>query len=205
MTEDLSSEMYPTMSRITPLIRGLQIQIKNRNWKTTKIKDFRNDIQASWIFATKAVSKATFLDPRLKKAAFGTSENADNAQQWVTEELSAFIGTASSSENVSVPMPTTTTATSRSSLSTQEKDNDELWNDFDQKVSAIRSTITSNTNVICTIKQYLEMPYFDRKKNPFEFWKMHSNTIPHLYKLACKYLNMPATSVPSERILIKLT
>jgi len=39
----------------------------------------------------KIVAKSTFLDPRLKKTAFGLQENADNAHKWICEELTNMI------------------------------------------------------------------------------------------------------------------
>jgi len=36
--------------------------------------------------------------------------------------------------------------------------------------------------------------------NPLEWWRVNNNTYPHLSKLALKYLSIPATSAPSERV-----
>lgn len=45
------------------------------------------------------VSKATILDPRFKKIAFGTTQNADAAESRITEELSEMIEAKRSSAN----------------------------------------------------------------------------------------------------------
>lgn len=203
LTEDLSGQTYSTMSRITPLIRGLQFELKNKSPTTDVGKQLKLNIleitsrRLGFLETTKAVAKATFLDPRFKKAAFGNGENADNAQQWITDELSRLIENQRVSEDVQLP------TTSAASSTDTTKDSNGLWGHFDQKVAAITSTTTPTTSAILIIKQYLEMPYFDRKQDPLQFWKMHHSTFPELYTLASKYLNIPATSVPSERIFSK--
>ena len=45
------------------------------------------------------------------------------------------------------------------------------------------------------------MPNLDRSENPLEWWEKSGKTLfPTLYKTAIKYLIIPATSVPNERI-----
>ncbi|KAF0702725.1 zinc finger BED domain-containing protein 1-like [Aphis craccivora] len=53
------------------------------------------------------------------------------------------------------------------------------------------------------MRQYLEMPHLERIKHPLEFWKKYKQTFPELYKINLKYLCVPATSVPSERVFSK--
>jgi hypothetical protein len=36
--------------------------------------------------------------------------------------------------------------------------------------------------------------------NPLDWWRVNKQTYPHLSKLALKYLSIPATSAPSERV-----
>lgn len=53
------------------------------------------------------------------------------------------------------------------------------------------------------MRQYLELPYLPRNQNPLDFWDKHTNILPELYELHLKYLCIPATSVPSERVFSK--
>lgn len=53
---------------------------------------------------------------------------------------------------------------------------DDLWEDFDNKMSAKTSVVTPTTTATMIIKQYLEMPNVDRKTNPLKFWKSHHST-----------------------------
>lgn len=53
------------------------------------------------------------------------------------------------------------------------------------------------------IRQYLELPHLQRGKKCLDFWKQHKYNFPKLYILQLKYLCIPATSVPSERVFLK--
>jgi len=70
-------------------------------------------------------------------------------------------------------------------------------------VSQVRSTLSTGITASLIIRQYLEMPYLNCKQSPLDFWKKNKNTFPELYMLQIKYLSVPATSVPSERVFSK--
>ena len=51
------------------------------------------------------------------------------------------------------------------------------------------------------MKKFNSLPNLSRKENPLEWWENTGKTLfPSLYITAIKYLIIPATSVPSERI-----
>ncbi|XP_050054962.1 zinc finger BED domain-containing protein 4-like [Aphis gossypii] len=203
MTAELSGEKYPTLSVVIPLIRGLQHILKNLKTKTDIGDVFRNmlmDIvsrRLGILEKDKIVAKATFLDPRFKKTAFGLLENASNAQKWVSKELTMMISTNNDMEN---EMNTTESTTTAHTLNSTNNATKSLWEHFDNKVAEVRTTSSPNVTSTLIIRQYLDMPLLDRKKNPLEFWKQHKHTLPDLYNMQLKYLCIPATSVPSERI-----
>ena len=53
------------------------------------------------------------------------------------------------------------------------------------------------------ITNYLDQPIVESDHSPLQWWKEHSCVFPLLAKMAKKYLCVPGTSVPSERIFSK--
>lgn len=50
------------------------------------------------------------------------------------------------------------------------------------------------------VNSYLLSPTIDSEADPLAWWKLHHLTYPKLSKLARRYLCIPATSSPSERL-----
>lgn len=71
-----------------------------------------------------------------------------------------------------------------------------LWEHFDAKLSERTSNQTSLASAIIMVKQYNDEEYLDRKDDPIAYWEKRKLIMPVLYKLAMKYLCIPATSVP---------
>ncbi|KAL4112812.1 hypothetical protein QTP88_016538 [Uroleucon formosanum] len=145
MTAKLSGEKYPTLSVVIPLIRGLQHILRNLKTETDVGDVFRNmlmDIvsrRLGILEKNKIVAKATFLDPRFKKTAFGLLENASNAQKWVSEELTMMISTNTKMENEINTTESTTALTLNSTNNTTES----LWEHFDNKAAQVKTTSNS--------------------------------------------------------------
>lgn len=210
LTKILSAESYCTISMVIPLIRGMQSSLRSIVAETEigeKLKNTLIEITTRRLEgheSNKIVAKATFLDPRFKKCAFGTEGNTANAQKWVTKELTQLVADKNSSSCTSVATTEQTSpvnasvSTGNSNLSTLN-----IWSHFDQKVCDMQSHSTPNSTVILMVRQYLELPLLDRKENPLEFWMKHKNLMPELCELAFKYLCIPSTSVPSERVFSK--
>lgn len=205
MTVDLSGEKYPTMSLIIPLVRGLQYTIRHKATQTDTgnlLQHTLLDVVARRLgtFETnKMAAKATFLDPRLKKVAFGLEVNANTAQKYIAEELTHELQT----QNPIQESEEMFNSASPVSVVSKEKEENCLWAFFDEKIAKRKTTITPATTGTLILKQYLELPYLQRSKNPLEFWKKHKNIFPELYKMQLKYLCIPGTSVPSERVFSK--
>ena len=50
------------------------------------------------------------------------------------------------------------------------------------------------------VKLYLQERPIKRKDDPLSWWKVNGSQFPHLERLAKRYLAIPATSTPSERV-----
>lgn len=203
ITSVLSAEKYPTISIIIPLIRGLQHTLQHINPTTDvgiKLKQSLLEAIGRRLVSLerdKMVAKATILDPRFKGLAFGLEENSKNAESWIIEEVKQIIIVKNNADSTSEPEPNLLGPATTSDPSKN------LWAFFDDKLSQKKSVVTPTTTAMLTVKQYLQLPNLDRTKCPFEFWSQNKSMFPELYELAQKYLSIPGTSVPSERIFSK--
>lgn len=201
-TEELSREDYPALSRTIPLIGGLQYVLVNK-FPTTEVGLCLKSCLIEAISRilcgleeSKSAALRTLLDPRFKKSGFGVAENAETAQTWLIEMLANEIGTESGhTKEVHIQ---------QSEVIIQSKnDENDLWHLFDQKVLSKMSATTPNSLASLQVKQYLELPLINRKEDPLNFWRNYDHTFNSLSRLALKYLSIPATSVPAERIFSK--
>ncbi|XP_049302956.1 E3 SUMO-protein ligase ZBED1-like [Bactrocera dorsalis] len=199
MTTELSAQNYPTMSLVVPIVRGLQYAIRSQQMKTMEGECLKSSLleiisrRLGQLESDKMCAKSTFLDPRFKKIAFGNESNASNAQKWLGEEVSAFI----QRNQRTATAPVIELPTDKSKLS--------LWTLLDQKVAEAK-TICRNApsvNADISLEQYLRQDFVERHQNPLNYWDSKKATFPELYELSKKYLCIPATSVPSERVFSK--
>ncbi|KAL4111764.1 hypothetical protein QTP88_015653 [Uroleucon formosanum] len=163
ITSELSGENCSTISLVIPLIRGLQYMLKNLRTETTIGIEFKNKLidvvgrRLGNLEKYKIVAKTTLLDPRLKKTAFGLQENTDNAHKWICEELTNMI--RAKNDNTEITESDTTQSTLSANICS-------VWKHFDDKVAQIKITSNPNATASIMIRQYLEIPPLDRKKNP---------------------------------------
>ena len=53
------------------------------------------------------------------------------------------------------------------------------------------------------IARYLQFPIIDGDDDPLQWWKFHENDFPLLSQYARRYLAIPASSAPTERLFSK--
>ncbi|XP_008184752.2 zinc finger BED domain-containing protein 1-like, partial [Acyrthosiphon pisum] len=138
MTSELSGEKYPTLSLVIPLIRGLQYTVKNIKPDTHAgilLQNTLLDVVARRLGSLEKnsiVAKSTFLDPRLKKTAFGLADNAGNTEKWIIEELTSNIHINNDRDDENIR--NNISETPSSPIVTRESSNS-LWEHFDSKLS----------------------------------------------------------------------
>ncbi|XP_072400683.1 E3 SUMO-protein ligase ZBED1-like [Diabrotica undecimpunctata] len=183
ITRLLSSENYPTVSLLIPIIRGIQFALQNTTVVTNslKLKLLQTIHQRLGSFeSSKTIAKATFLDPRFKKDGFGNEENANNAEKRVTDEIKLIL----SKKTESTASPQLKTNSDQTNQPSTENLN--IWTHFDRKVSEKRHFSNSTTTAIIMIRQYLELPLQKRNKDPLEFWTKHQILLPEFSKVECR-------------------
>jgi len=67
-------------------------------------------------------------------------------------------------------------------------------------MSAPRQHTATLDSSLREMEKYLTSPCITEDKNPLEFWNMHQQEFPALAALAQRYLAVPATSAPVERL-----
>jgi len=81
--------------------------------------------------------------------------------------------------------------------------NSNIWNFLDEKVSELSSQKGPATSAEVSVMQYLDLPYLKRHECPFKFWIGQSTLEPELSDIAMKFMCIPATSFPAERLYSK--
>lgn len=103
-------------------------------------------------------------------------------------------------QQVQHPHPTAGTSSQANSTTVQD---DEIWGIIDRKIVDATSQATPYSSAAIMVKQYIDLPYLGKKCDLLGFWCEKKGIFPLFYKLAQKYLCIPATSVPSERLFSK--
>lgn len=209
LTEELSGEKYLTSSIVIPLIRGCQKAIKSETPKTSmgeKLKTILLDSLSRRLtpyesYSSGVCPKATILDPRFKKCAFGIPTNASNA---VTE----LINEMKQSKDVLGPNQIVIDegVCSRQPIDEIKSKKKKIWNfviEEREKTEAAKGRITNRCTIQEDMRLYLSMPVIDMEDDPIRFWLKYKASMPSLAEAAFKYLSVPASSVPSERVFSK--
>jgi hypothetical protein len=63
-----------------------------------------------------------------------------------------------------------------------------------------KGAASTNTDSESELQSYLDEPTLDEKSNPLHYWKANEAKYPKLAKQAQRYLAIPASSAPVERM-----
>lgn len=134
LTEEISGERYCTSSFVIPLMRGCQRAVKEVNPATAigeQLKTCLSEALSKRMTPYESNSsgicaKATILDPRFKKCAFGLPSNASNAVEELIKEINCSVVSPSDIGGV-----VTQEGTVEQTQSTEsEKKKKKIWNFF---------------------------------------------------------------------------
>ncbi|XP_026475573.1 zinc finger BED domain-containing protein 4-like [Ctenocephalides felis] len=93
VTKTLSGEFYSTLSSVIPIIQGVKNSINKRTPTTNTGKNLLQNLlrnisqRFGYLENDEITAKATILDPRYKKKAFGLESSADKAMALVLDEV----------------------------------------------------------------------------------------------------------------------
>ena len=135
----------------------------------------------------------TLLDPRFKKVAFSNFGIAASVAQYLAASLRLHDEPPPNEVEIIVE-----------DMSHDSEDGDKsLWQFFDQQVAQASAKRSISSEITIEKQQYLRINNLERKQDPLEWWKRNCHLYPHISRLIKKYLSLPGTSVPSERIFSK--
>lgn len=207
-TEAISGEEYVTLSLIIPLIKGMLLHFAVL--EKEPISDFARavleNIKTSVATKLKPYEKrspciiSTLLNPHFKKMGFRTDGDVDRAIQFVQKEYSSYLSTLnkttsppygdgnneleSCSEEIVVP--------------TKKSKRSDLLSFLEPESQTSNRNPTADA--IVDVKQYVEKPVIPRSSYPIEYWAFSQSNLKHI---ALKYLCIPGSSTPAERVFSK--
>ncbi|XP_073457240.1 E3 SUMO-protein ligase ZBED1-like [Aquarana catesbeiana] len=195
-TDALSGEAYVSVSYIKPVLHLFKTSLLQREEKDVdltatikenimcyleqKYSDPEND---------ELLDMASLMDPRFR-TTYITPDKLDIIKKRAVTELSAL---CSEEEGPAVQI-----------CQAQEEQTSPLKKKtlaaFFKKAAPALSLQSVNEKIEAELESYLLGPEVDPETDPLEWWKQHQPNFSRLSRLARKYLAIPATSAPSERV-----
>ena len=192
VTRELSSDKYVSISKIIPIARGLQ----HLTMDCVSTHPLKNELLMSmnrrYTNMEQNFAASTLLDPRFKKLAFGDQAACNQAVQRMTTELAAALQ-QSEQEQLITP----------SQIDVPAESPPNVWSIIDERVTASVMTRPPTSTSMSTLRSYFEQPNIMRKESPLAWWRRQVGVFPFLCNFAKKFLSIPGTSVPSERVFSK--
>lgn len=202
-TNVMSGEKYVTGSAVLPIMDLLDKEIlKEKEEDKTLMDEIRLAIKAD-LFTRNTSAEVfellelcSFVDPRFK-TKYLKDDDIITVKALVCDEAVLLY-----------PKDVSDNATSSNNLTTEGspklKRRRTLGSLFKPKGWENTDSQTSvREKVQCEIATCLKVPKLDTESDPLEWWKLNESGYPGLAKVAKKYLVVPATSAPSERLFSK--
>ena len=185
-TRLLSGASYPTIGLAYPSMCNLKEMLETEFVLQTEIaEDCRSaileDLQERWEFPQELCLKSSFLDSRFKSLEFVSQEVHNNIINQLQLEYNNL------KENLMPNIP----------IRNENDNNTTTMGTFWKKKNEKNITPIKNE-----IQHYLNLPELPalEEYDSFAWWAANKAQYPILHKIALKYLSIPASSVPSERL-----
>ncbi|XP_065917715.1 E3 SUMO-protein ligase ZBED1-like [Dysidea avara] len=216
-TQHLSGEEYPTISTLGPLLHEIQIKTAFQDDDSVAVKAFKKALQDDMDSRYTdpnikfLMYKSSFLDPRFKTLTHLSSTAKQEIFDWVVEDI-LNLNNDNESNDVQIECVTTTESSEPSTSSnsdcngpTRKKKKKsalmELIGDkFQSENEQTTDTTTFKDIVHSELLRYKTEPSISVDHPPLHWWSVRRHLYPNVSKLACKYLCVVATSVPSEQL-----
>jgi hypothetical protein len=182
VSEIISGEYYPTLSILFPCVEILKTHLKNYIPKSQKLlsipRIIKKELTSRYNYKSENMEpalKATILDPRFKNLEFFFSKSKvkRKAGTLLREEFDRL-------RNDVHPECSTTSKNKKRKLSFSDLFSNE-----------------TNQDELTTYRSMQQIKFDD---DPLEWWRKNQSSYRILSILARKYLSIPATSTPAERL-----
>ncbi|MBW0491999.1 hypothetical protein O181_031714 [Austropuccinia psidii MF-1] len=185
----ICKEKYPTINQALPLYILQQYDVAPIEPATKAMTD-KLSKYLKILLCKKPVICATFLDPRFKFKFFNTYDSTlthfgtspAHLRTIFEEDARLHFEEANPADN-NAEIPSTTTTNCQA-----------LYDEMYPTSSIEASTLESE------IERFFSEPPERKETDILLFWKSRKSMFPTLYVMARKYLSIPATSSPSERV-----
>ncbi|XP_063075476.1 E3 SUMO-protein ligase ZBED1-like [Engraulis encrasicolus] len=202
-TDALSGEDYVSVSYLKPVLHLLRTATLAEDDEDT---DLTKEIKTKALHyieekysdpVTQGLLDITsFLDPRFK-TTYISEENVQFMKDRVKMEMELVAQKEQRASVTTNPMPV---RAEEEPPSTSAKRKRSLGSFFKTNAVPASSTAQLEDTIKAELDNYLITPTIDGEQNPLDWWRLHNVNFPWLSKLARKYLCIPATSAPSERL-----
>lgn len=195
-TKSLLIDKFTPLSKVIPTTKAIR-QVLSRNKDQDSTQRFAEELESQMVKAFDRVEEqllfgaSTLLDPRFKKFPFSSSAAADAIEVKLTGHL----------EQYSIKEENTTSELDSSATSVINNMDDEmLWSCFDQEMKENTDTSANVFGVDAQFRQLYEEGTLHRLGDPLVWWKKRECQFIKLIPLVRKYLSIPATHMPPERM-----
>jgi hypothetical protein len=182
-TKSLEAEKYPTLGSVVP-VTALALKFTRAAEINPEMKDIKSalvsELELQFGSAPIPVLLASVLDPRWKKLTFLSKKNKD-----------ALLVALRSRVGIAIPKPQAEKEPEAKTFDEKfQRELDEGASDNEEDVAAPFDEVTS----------YMATPRCERQESPLEWWSRHESLFPNVAMAAKKFLCIPASNAPSERV-----
>ena len=139
---------------------------------------------------TPILTKASLLDPRYKKTYISKALTVTEALKDISSEMK-MNERAGPSQEINFK--------DENNIN-RDKVDDDLWNYRDTIILKTVPHPDEPGGIPAELRNYLSQKLISRKENPLNYWEEAKHAFPNVYRVAKRYLSIPATSVPCERL-----
>ena len=139
------------------------------------------------------------MDPRYKQTQFSNEIVKKNTEDIIKTEMGEMLLPSTDQELNDNDQP----KESDDGAAKKKKKTYDLWAQFDEELDKEKKAPTKKNAVDVEYETYIHLDRLQRKENPLIWWMKHEAHLPRLARLAKKYLAVPSSSVPSERVFSK--